>query len=169
MSYVTNSMEHRLLTGTCNKPMWTISALIRTALSNISLTNALISPFSDDPSRTRTSNRSSEFHVWLCTFAARVLMVGLAVATSSTVTTRRPGSETKLNVSLGRDRRASRRRSWYREFFQLVQNPETAGFSASRGEFTRMAMRSLRVAVSTPWRSGQSNASTTLLQSSLTP
>ena len=118
--------QDRQHTGTCNSPMWTSSALILRALSSISRTCVRISEFSKSASRTRTSKRLREFHVCPCTFAASDLIVGLAMATSSTVTIRRPGRDTKLKVSAGKDNKASRSFSWYSEFFHTLQNPVTA-------------------------------------------
>ena len=156
-----------LLTGTSSKPMCTSSALIFTALSSISRTKFLTSTESESAWRTRTSNKSKEFHVCPCTLAASVLMVGLAAATSSTVTILRPGRDTKLKVSGGRESKASRRRSWYNELDHGLQNPVTACGSASRGLLSRIAIKSLSVAVSTPCRSGRSNVSMMLAQSTL--
>lgn len=83
-------------------------------------------------------------------------MVGLAPETSSTVTILRPGRETKLKVSAGRDRRASRSLSWYSGFDHSCQKPETACGFVATGQESKMAIRSFKVGVSTPHRSEMS-------------
>jgi len=155
-------------TGTCSNPIWTNSALILMALSNMSRIQVRISTESEPARRTRTWNNSREFQVWFWTFAASALIVGLAIVTSSTVTILRPGRATKLKVSAGSESKASRRRSWYKGLFHVSQNPVTAWGSTSRGALRRIEIRSFNVAVSTPWRSGQSNDLTTPGQLSLT-
>jgi len=83
-------------------------------------------------------------------------MVGLAPETSSTVTILRPGRETKLKVSAGRDRRASRSLSWYNGFDHSCQKPVTACGLAVAGQESNMAISSFKVGVSTPDRSERS-------------
>ena len=60
----------------------------------------------------------------------------------------------ELNVSLGSERRASRRHSWCRVFFQSFQNVPTDGMVLSLGVLGRIAMRSFNMAISIPDHSG---------------